>query len=348
MNTQLRNMTALALAAMMLFSMLPLNVLAALITTDYSGGFSIRSVIPVVDTYTYKFYVGTNPTPVATQIVKDGQTLLEPSVPADPSGANFPFMGWYDAPTGGNKIAFGPVAVTSTQTISVYARFAATYKVSFVYVNTLGNTIQLGTKTAYSGDAVNADGISYADSLEPRKVFSHWSATNGGAAYNFSTPVTGNMTLYLITNNLWRVTFDAKGGTPVRPIYVENGQNLSAANPSSTKAGYDFKGWQLSGTTATYNLSTPITADIVLEAKWSRATIRPTGLSAGTKAPGGYQYSYAGSIWQPVPRAYKPTGNPYYGVYKLYIYAGETKSIDGEGNTLVNVYYKRKVLRSLL
>ena len=45
MNKQVRRMIALALTALMLSSMLPLSALAALITTDYSGGVSLMSLI---------------------------------------------------------------------------------------------------------------------------------------------------------------------------------------------------------------------------------------------------------------------------------------------------------------
>ena len=46
MNKKLRKIISLALTFVMLFTMLPMDVLADLITTDYSGGFTVRSIIP--------------------------------------------------------------------------------------------------------------------------------------------------------------------------------------------------------------------------------------------------------------------------------------------------------------
>ncbi|MDI9520789.1 MAG: InlB B-repeat-containing protein, partial [Bacillota bacterium] len=348
MNKQLRKIMALALTVVMLFSLLPLDVLAGIITTDYSGGVSVRAIVPVVPTHTYHFI--SNGATVSTQIVKNNETLNEPEAPSHPDG--FEFLGWFDALEGGNPITFGSIEVQSTQTINAYARFANKYKVSFVYINMQGNTIVLGVKEVSPNAAVNADGISYADKLEARKAFSHWSVASGGSAYNFSTPVTANMTLYLITKDLHKVTFNVQGGTQVLPVFVENNQSISGAgfNPASSKAGYDLDGWLLNGTP--YSLTTPVTGDIALTASWTPRTDTPYRVVYWFENAEDTGYSYAAfydavGTTDTIATFETPSAGNHYGAdFANFTYnaaVSETnKTISGDGTTLVNVYYQRK------
>ncbi len=350
MKKQLRKITALALTVIVLFSMLPLDAFAALITTDFSEGMSLRSLIPAVPTHTYQFYVGG--THVSTQIVKNGETLLEPVVPSDPSGNGFEFLGWFDAAAGGSKISFGPITVETTQSINVYAQFGDTYKVSFVYVNTHGNTIVLGAKAVLPGQTVTADGISYAGELEALKAFSHWSATNGGSAYDFNTPVNSSMTLYLVTKDVYKVSFDTQGGTAILPLFVAHGQSITGAglNPVTTNAGYNFAGWLLNNNA--YSLDTPVVSNIELKATWTARTDTPYRVIYWFENAENTNYSIAAyydttGTTGAVASFNKPGSGMSYGAdFTNFTYnaaLSETnKIIDGDGTTLVNVYYQRK------
>ena len=44
------------------------------------------------------------------QVVKNGDQLVEPGTPSIPGEPDLYFAGWYDAKTGGNRLAFGPVS----------------------------------------------------------------------------------------------------------------------------------------------------------------------------------------------------------------------------------------------
>ena len=87
-------------------------------------------------------------------------------------------------------------------------------------------------------------------------------------AYDFDTPVTGDITLTAKWNiNKYTVTFDSYGGTPVPPKQeVEYG--LTAVEPTSapTKTGYTFDGWYLGN--EKYGFSDAVEQDITLKAKW--------------------------------------------------------------------------------
>lgn len=61
------------------------------------------------------------------------------------------------------------------------------------------------------------------------------------------------------------VTFEPNGGSSVEVQIVVNGKE--ATEPAvPTRTGYNFKGWQYQGTD--FDFTTPITQDILLEAKW--------------------------------------------------------------------------------
>ena len=91
-------------------------------------------------------------------------------------------------------------------------------------------------------------------------------------AYDFDTPVTGDITLTAKWNiNKYTVTFDSYGGTPVPPAQkVEYG--LTAAEPTSapTKTGYTFDGWYLGD--EKYDFSDAVEQDITLKAQWTLNT----------------------------------------------------------------------------
>lgn len=68
---------------------------------------------------------------------------------------------------------------------------------------------------------------------------------------------------------IYTITFDADGGTPVPPVQkVEAGKTVTAPSPNPTKEGYVFVYWHLSGSTTAYNFQTPVKNDITLKAKW--------------------------------------------------------------------------------
>ena len=65
---------------------------------------------------------------------------------------------------------------------------------------------------------------------------------------------------------IYTVSFVAAGGTAVRSQSVEEGS--FATEPVTSRTGYTFKGWN-------FDFSTPITADITVEASWEANTTTP-------------------------------------------------------------------------
>ncbi len=67
------------------------------------------------------------------------------------------------------------------------------------------------------------------------------------------------------------VTFETNGGSSVAPQTVASGSTISSV--STTRSGYSFMGWYTNpGLTDSFTLTTPITRDIKLYAKWQEST----------------------------------------------------------------------------
>jgi len=109
------------------------------------------------------------------------------------------------------------------------------------------------------------------DPLKTGYSLSGWKMPNG-TDYNFTTPVTDNITLKAAWSpNTYTVTFDPTGGT-VSPTTKDVTFDAPVGNmPTPTKVGYDFSGWYsaISGGTE-YKSTTPygIAGPTTLYAKW--------------------------------------------------------------------------------
>lgn len=103
-------------------------------------------------------------------------------------------------------------------------------------------------------------------------TFVGWYTDSAGTnAWNFSSVVTGNMTLYGKWIKIPTIAFDTQGGsyiTPLRPAY-----NTTISAPAvPTKYNVTFGGWYTSSAcTAAYNFASMITGDMTLYAKWTCA-----------------------------------------------------------------------------
>lgn len=89
-------------------------------------------------------------------------------------------------------------------------------------------------------------------------------------AYDFDTPVTGDITLTAKWNiNKYTVTFNSYGGTPVPPAQeVEYGLTATEPATAPTKTGYTFDGWYLGD--EKYDFSDAVEQNITLYANWKK------------------------------------------------------------------------------
>ncbi|QMV40696.1 InlB B-repeat-containing protein [Cohnella cholangitidis] len=134
------------------------------------------------------------------------------------------------------------------------------------------------TFNSNGGSAVSNQTVSHnsmaaapANPTKTGSAFGGW-YTNSGltTAFTFTTPITGNTTLYAKwTVNTYTVTFNSNGGSAVSNQTVSyNGKATAPIVP--TRPGFTFEGWYKdSGLTTAFTFTTAITANTTLYAKWT-------------------------------------------------------------------------------
>ena len=228
-----------------------------------------------------------------------------------------------------------PVSVTQTQTITVQAIFETVYTVYFCYKGRTVATKEL-TDTQPS--------VSTGDVLVPvgaDEKLTGWYI--GGTRYetvskaNFSD---GSDTLTLtakVEKGHW-IHFDSDGGSYVAPQFV-TGNTSQPANPA--RPGFSFEGWyEESGKQFTFG--SQLTSNITLTAHWkSNTSTKYTVIHWQEKADE--------SGWSLHETETKTGGTDAQTAAAAKSYDGFTaqtitqQTINGDGSTIVNVYYKRNV-----
>lgn len=313
-----KRLTALLLAFVM--------VLGLTATVFAEGGISIASIQPEAPTHTYIFQAGG--VEIGRQIIKHNESLKDPGVPSAPAGQRF--VRWDPA------VSFGmPVSVTQTQTIPVQAIFETVYTVYFCYKDRTVATKEL-TDTQPS--------VSTGDVLVPvgaDEKLTGWYI--GGTRYErVSTaefpPGSDTLTLTAKVEKGHWIHFNSDGGSYVAPQFV-TGNTIQPADPA--RPGFSFEGWyEQSGNQFTFG--SQLTSNITLTARWeSNTSTKYTVIHWQEKADE--------SGWSLHETETKTGGTGAQTAAASKSYPGFTaqtitqQTINGDGSTIVNVYYKRNV-----
>ena len=180
-----------------------------------------------LNTYTVTFDAANGSAPT-TVTVNYGATV---TAPADPEKTGNTFAGWYlgEAAFVFDTPITGDITLTALWTLDSYT----------VTINADNGTDAVSTLIKY-GETVTAP----ADPTKEGYTFAGWFVD--GAAYDFATPVTGNVTIKAAwTINQYTITFDTDGGSTIAPITQNYGTDIGVvADP--TKEGYTFAGWDVS------------------------------------------------------------------------------------------------------
>lgn len=301
-------------------------VLGLTATVFAEGGISIASIQPEADTHTYIFQAGG--VEIGKQIIKHNESLKDPGVPSAPAGQRF--VRWDPA------VSFGmPVSVTQTQTITVQAIFETVYTVYFKHEGRTVATKEL-TDTQPS--------VSTGDVLVPvgaDEKLTGWYF--GGTRYETVSTAdfpAGSDTLTLtakVDKGHW-IHFNSAGGSYVAPQFV-TGNTIPPADPA--RPGFSFEGWyEESGNRFTFG--NQLTSNITLTAHWrSNTSTKYTVIHWQEKADE--------SGWSLHETETKTGGTDAQTAAASKSYPGFTaqtitqQTINGDGSTIVNVYYKRNV-----
>ena len=137
----------------------------------------------------------------------------------------------------------------------------ATFTVTF---DTAGGTGVEGQKVRRGAKATKP-----ADPTRSGHTFDGW--YNGDAKYDFSTPVTSDITLtaHWKSNAVesFTVTFEPDNGQPNSASSVAAGRTVGKPT-DPTRSGHTFDGWYNGD--AKYDFSTPVTSNITLTARWTK------------------------------------------------------------------------------
>lgn len=311
------------LIALLLAFVMVLGLTAAVFA---EGGISIASIQPEAPTHTYIFQAGG--VEIGRQIIKDNESLRDPGVPSAPAGQRF--VRWDPA------VSFGtPVSVTQTQTITVQAIFETVYTVYFCYEGRTVATKEL-TDTQPS--------VSTGDVLVPvgaDEKLTGWYF--GGTRYETVSKADfplGSDTLTLtakVEKGHW-IHFNSDGGSYVAPQFV-TGNTIQPADPA--RPGFSFEGWyEQSGKQFTFG--SQLTSNITLTARWKINTSTKYTVIHWQENADNNEYAFRES-----EEKSGATGAPTSAAAKSYQgFTAQTitqQTINGDGSTIVNVYYKRNV-----
>ena len=228
-----------------------------------------------------------------------------------------------------------PVSVTQTQTITVQAIFETVYTVYFCYKGRTVATKEL-TDTQPS--------VSTGDVLVPvgadEKLTGWYIGEKRYETVSTADFPPGSDTLTLtakVDKGHW-IHFNSAGGSYVAPQFV-TGNTIPPADPA--RPGFSFEGWyEESGKQFTFG--SPLTSNITLTAHWkSNTSTKYTVIHWQEKADE--------SGWSLHETETKTGGTGAQTAAASKSYPGFTaqtitqQTINGDGSTIVNVYYKRNV-----
>lgn len=346
MKNGFQKLTAIFMTVLMFLAVIPVSAWGA---ERYSNsvvpGISVLSILPGdTNTITYIFQKknGEQTEEIARQIVKEGDTLLEPEVK---TGENEKFTGWDPA------VTFGTVGeITETKTITVTAKIEKVYYIFFK--DNTGRVV--ATKECTDGQTVsNFSDVTFpvgSDESITGWYFDEAAQTEKADSVTISGQ---NVTLYAKVEKGYWITFDANGGSYTAPVFYANGATAAApAEPS--KPGFKFAGWYLDEALETKAIFDNLKANTTVYAKWNAASAKYTVIHWWENANDD-DYSYhesqelygnAGEMTSAAAKKYKVDGTNILGekVTSNEVFTAETitqKTIAGDGSTIVNVYYKR-------
>lgn len=264
---------------------------------------------------------------IGKQIIKHNESLKDPGVPSAPAGQRF--VRWDPA------VSFGtPVSVTQTQTITVQAIFETVYTVYFCYKDRTVATKELMDTQLF---------VSTGDVLVPvgaDEKLTGWYI--GGTRYETVSKADflagDTLTLTARVEKGHWIHFNSDGGSYVAPQFV-TGNTSQPADPA--RPGFLFKGWyEQSGNQFTFG--NQLTSNITLTAHWeSNTSTKYTVIHWQEKA------DESGWSLHETETKTGRTGAQTAAAAKSYDgFTAQTitqQTTNGDGSTIVNVYYKRNV-----
>ena len=334
MKNGFQKLTAIFMTVLMFLAVIPVSAWGA---ERYSNsvvpGISVLSILPGdTNTITYIFQKknGEQTEEIARQIVKKGDTLLEPEVK---TGENEKFTGWDPA------VTFGTVGeITETKTITVTAKIEKVYYIFFK--DNTGRVV--ATKECTDGQTVS-DFTDVTFPVGPDESITGWYFDAANTQKADSVTINGkNVTLYAKVEKGYWITFDANGGSYTAPVFYANGTAAAAPVTNPTLPGYSFDGWYLDKECKNPADFSKITTSTTVYAGWKAADTTYTVIHWQENADdNGYSYVTSDEKQPGASGTQTAATAKSYPGFTAQAITQET--IAGDGSTIVNVYYKRNI-----
>ena len=256
--------------------------------------------------------------PVATQEVNKGKTIVQPAVPQK---MGYIFAGWYSDSTFRTVWDFARTKVTASTVL--YAKWTpVSYTITFFIQDgpvVPSQTVEHGAKATQPTVA-----------LKTGYTLSGWYSDPAYQnTWDFSTrQVVAATTLYAKwIPNTYTVGFDTQGAPSIAPIAMTYGTTLKNA-PVPVRTGYVFDGWyQSPEATRAWDFSAdPVRSDITLQARWSverHLLIYHINNNPAAKAPESISYDFGSTIQILDPIIDSSADGP--------VFDGWNTSMDGKG-----------------
>ena len=334
MKNGFQKLTAIFMTVLMFLAVIPVSAWGA---ERYSNsvvpGISVLSILPGdTNTITYIFQKknGEQTEEIARQIVKKGDTLLEPEVK---TGENEKFTGWDPA------VTFGTVGeITETKTITVTAKIEKVYYIFFK--DNTGRVV--ATKECTDGQTIS-DFSDVTFPVGPDESITGWYFDAANTQKADSVTINGqNVTLYAKVEKGYWITFDANGGSYTAPVFYANGTAAAAPVTNPTLPGYSFDGWYLDKECKNPADFSKITTSTTVYAGWKAADTTYTVIHWQENADdNGYSYVASDEKQPGASGAQTAARAKSYPGFTAQSITQET--IAGDGSTIVSVYYKRNI-----
>ena len=268
---------------------------------------------------------------ITTVVAKNGESV---SAPAAPEVAGSKFVGWY---AGDNKVEFPfAVAITADAEMTVQARYDGAL---YVFFHSHDGSI-VETRSGKTGDVISVSGVSYP--LAEHQSITGWCTDKAlTKPVNSVTLETSNIDLYAKVETGYWITFESNGGSYVEPMFFA--ANTTAQKPSDpARPGFAFGGWFTDAALTSVANFAQIKVSTKLYAKWTERTdVQYTVQHMIENADNdGYSLKETETKRGQTGALTRATANKYDGFTAQAI---TQETIQGDGSTMVKVYYKRNV-----
>lgn len=225
----------------------------------------------------------------ADEKVEEGKLA---SRPADPTEDGWKFKSWHR----NNDYMDAPFDFDTpiTENITLYAKWVKTWTVTF---DSNGHGAAPAVQTVEEGE----NAVKPADPTAEGYSFQGWYTTaECSTTFDFSTPITGNTTVYAKWVKKPIVSFNTNGhgAAPASQTVELNGKAVKPADP--TAEGYVFRGWYTTAECTTeFDFNTPIAADTTLYAKWDEIYTVTFNVGGHGTAPAAQKVENGGKATKP-------------------------------------------------